>query len=45
MIDLSQVEGRIHASTVRKMGDLIENHREEAIAVIRSWMYQNGYGS
>lgn len=41
MLDIAQVEGRVQASTVRKIGDIIEKHPEEAVSIIRSWMYQD----
>jgi flagellar M-ring protein FliF len=40
MIDLSQVEGRVKASTVRKVGDIVEKHPEETVQIVRNWMYQ-----
>jgi flagellar M-ring protein FliF len=41
MLDIAQVEGRVQASAVRKIGDIIEKHPEEAVSIIRSWMYQD----
>ena len=40
-IDMSQVEGRVAASTVRKVTEIVEKHPEEAVAIVRSWMYQD----
>lgn len=40
MIDISMVEGRVRASSMKKIGEIIEKHPEEAVAIIRSWMYQ-----
>ena len=40
LIDIERVEGRVKASTVRKVGEIVENHPEEALSIIRSWMYQ-----
>jgi len=42
MIDIGQVEGRVRASTVRKVGDIVEKHPEETVQIVRSWMYQEG---
>jgi flagellar M-ring protein FliF len=42
MIDLGQVEGRVRASSVRKVGEIVEKHPDEALAIVRSWMYQRG---
>jgi flagellar M-ring protein FliF len=41
MLNIAQVEGRVQASAVRKIGDIIEKHPEEAVSIIRSWMYQD----
>lgn len=40
MIDLSKVEGRVRASSVRKIGEIVDKHPDEAVAIIRSWLYQ-----
>jgi flagellar M-ring protein FliF len=41
MLDIAQVEGRVQASSIRKIGDIIDKHPDEAVAIIRSWMYQD----
>ena len=40
MIDIGQVEGRVAASSIRKVGEIVEKHPEEAVAIVRAWMYQ-----
>lgn len=40
MIDMSQVEGKVKASSVQKISELVTNHPTETVAVIRSWMSQ-----
>ncbi len=40
MIDIGQVEGRVAASSISKIGEIVEKHPEEAVAIVRSWMYQ-----
>ncbi|CAK0766219.1 Flagellar M-ring protein [uncultured Gammaproteobacteria bacterium] len=40
MIDINRVEGRVRASSLRKVGEIVEKHPEEAVAILRSWMYQ-----
>jgi len=40
MIDLGQVEGRVRASSIKKIGEIVDKHPEEAVAILRSWMYQ-----
>jgi flagellar M-ring protein FliF len=39
LIDIDQVEGRVKASSVKKVGEIIVKHPDEALSVIRSWMY------
>lgn len=41
MIDIGQVEGRVAASSMKKIGEIVEKHPEEAVSIVRSWMYQN----
>ncbi len=40
MIDLNKVEGRVRASSVRKIGEIVDKHPDEAVAIIRGWLYQ-----
>jgi flagellar M-ring protein FliF len=40
LIDINQVEGRVRASSIRKVGDIVEKHPEEAVTIIRGWLYQ-----
>ena len=40
LIDIDRVEGRVKASSVNKVGGLVEKHPEEALSIVRSWMYQ-----
>jgi flagellar M-ring protein FliF len=41
MIDISQVEGRVKASSIKKIGEIVDKHPEETVAILRSWMYQS----
>ena len=40
MIDMAQVEGRVKASSVRKIAEIIDKHPDEAVSIIRNWLYQ-----
>jgi flagellar M-ring protein FliF len=40
MIDVSRIEGKVRASTLRKIGEIIDKHPEEAVGILRSWMYR-----
>jgi len=44
MIDINQVEGRVRASSLKKIGEIVDKHPEEAVAIIRNWMYQGAGG-
>lgn len=39
-IDLDKIEGRVKESSIRKIGELVDKHPEDAVAVFRAWMYQ-----
>lgn len=38
-IDVAAVEGRIQATTLKKVGELVDRHPDESVAVVRSWLY------
>jgi flagellar M-ring protein FliF len=40
LIDIDQVEGRVRASSIKKVGEIVEKHPEEAVSILRSWLYQ-----
>ena len=40
LIDIDRVEGRVKASSVKKVGEIVSKHPEEAISIVRAWMYQ-----
>ncbi len=40
MIDVENVEGRVKESTIKKVGEIVENHPDEALHIIRNWLYQ-----
>ena len=42
LIDIDRVEGRVKASSVKKVGEIVEKHPEEALSIVRSWLYQEG---
>ncbi|HEY4136227.1 MAG TPA: flagellar basal-body MS-ring/collar protein FliF [Alphaproteobacteria bacterium] len=39
-IDMQQVEGRVRESSVKKIGEIVDKHPEEAVNIIRNWMYR-----
>ena len=40
MIDINQVEGRVRASSLKRIADLVDQHPEQAVNIMRQWMYQ-----
>lgn len=42
MIDIAQIEGKVKASSTKKLHELVERHPEEAVSIMRNWMYQDG---
>jgi len=41
MIDVAQVQGQVHAQSVKKVGELAEKNPHEAVSVIRSWLHED----
>jgi flagellar M-ring protein FliF len=39
-IDISQIDGQVRESAIRKVGDVVQSHPEEAMAILRTWMHQ-----
>jgi flagellar M-ring protein FliF len=40
MIDIAKVEGQVKASSMKKIGEIVEKHPEEAVAILRGWLAQ-----
>jgi flagellar M-ring protein FliF len=40
MIDISQIDGQVRESSIRKVGDVVQAHPEEAMAILRTWLHQ-----
>lgn len=38
MIDINQVEGRVRASSLKRISDLVDQHPEQAMNIMRGWM-------
>ncbi len=41
MIDIAQVEGQVKESSVRKVGEIVGKHPDEATAILRQWLHQS----
>ena len=40
MIDISRIDGQVRESAVRKVGEVVQSHPEEALAILRTWLHQ-----
>ena len=40
MIDIANIEGRVKASSLKRVGEIVQSHPEEALSVMRNWMYR-----
>lgn len=38
-IDVAQIEGEVQASSLKKVGELVESHPDETVAIIRNWLH------
>ncbi len=39
-IDIAQIEGRVKEMSVKKIGELVQAHPDESIAILRSWLHE-----
>ena len=39
-LDISRIEGQVRDSSVKKIGEVVNSHPEEALAIIRTWLHQ-----
>jgi flagellar M-ring protein FliF len=39
-IDISQIEGQVRESSIKKVGEVVNQHPEEALAIIRTWLHE-----
>jgi flagellar M-ring protein FliF len=37
-IDIAQIQGRVRASSVKKVADVVEKHPDESVQIIRGWL-------
>ena len=41
MIDIAQVDGQVSASSVKKVGEIVQRHPEEAVSIMRHWLHES----
>jgi flagellar M-ring protein FliF len=39
-IDISRIDGQVSNSSIKKVGEVVSAHPEEALAIIRTWLHQ-----
>ncbi|MEJ1967324.1 MAG: flagellar basal-body MS-ring/collar protein FliF [Rhizomicrobium sp.] len=39
-IDISQIEGHVRESSIKKVGEVVNAHPDEALAIIRTWLHE-----
>ena len=39
-INVANVEGRMKVSSMKRVGEIVDNHPEEALNIIRNWIHQ-----
>lgn len=41
MIDISQVEGQVKESSIRKVGEIVTKHPDETVSIVRQWLHES----
>ena len=39
LIDIEKIDGQVKASSIKKVASLVEQHPEESISILRSWLH------
>ncbi|MEM9839093.1 MAG: flagellar basal-body MS-ring/collar protein FliF [Pseudomonadota bacterium] len=40
MLEVRDVDGKVRASSIRKLGRIVEQYPEEVVAILRTWIYE-----
>jgi len=40
VIDISRIDGQVRENSIKKVGEVVSSHPEEALAIIRTWLHQ-----
>ncbi len=40
MVALANVEGSVRSSSLKRVGEFVDKHPDEAVAIVRNWMYK-----
>lgn len=41
MIDIAKIEGQVRESSVKKVGEIVNAHPEEAMSIMRAWLHES----
>lgn len=41
MIDIAQIEGQVKESSIRKVGEIVSKHPDEAVSIMRQWLHES----
>ncbi len=41
MIDIDKVDGQVKTSALNKVSEIVDKHPDEAISILRSWLYHD----
>ena len=41
LINVDQIEGMVKHSSIKKIAELVDRHPEEAVSIVRTWMYSD----
>ncbi len=39
-IDIARIEGQVKASSVKRVAEFVDNHPEESVSIIRTWLHE-----
>ncbi len=39
-IDIARIEGQVKASSVKRVSEFVDNHPEESVSILRSWLHE-----
>ena len=39
-IDIARIEGQVKASSVKRVAEFVENHPEESVSLLRTWLHE-----
>ena len=39
-IDIQKIDGQVKASSVKKVASIVEQHPEESVSILRTWLHE-----